>query len=75
MKVFIDVLVLFTSEGKIIPKAIYWDDGRRFNIDKVIDVRRAASVKTGGTGVRFRCTILGRERDLFLDDNRWFIEK
>ena len=75
MKVFIDVYVLFTKDGQIVPKKIIWEDGRGFYIDKVIDVRRAASTKTGGTGIRYRCLILGKVKDLFLDDNLWFVEK
>ena len=74
MKQFISVLVLMDSSGKLIPKQIIWED-KAYVIDKVIDVKRAASLKAGGIGVRFRVVIGGQIRDLFLDDYRWFIEK
>ena len=74
MKQFISVLVLMDSSGKLIPKQIIWED-KAYVIDKVIDVKRAASLKAGGIGVRFRVVIDGQIRDLFLDDYRWFIEK
>ena len=40
-----------------------------------MDVRRAASLKAGGTGLRYRCLIGGRERNLFYEDPRWFVER
>lgn len=40
-----------------------------------MDVRRAASLKAGGTGLRYRCLIGGRERYLFFEDPRWFVEQ
>ena len=73
MKEFISVFVLMDKSGKLIPKQIIWE-GKVFNIDKVIDVRRSASLKAGGVGVRFRVLINGRIKDLFLDDYKWFIE-
>jgi hypothetical protein len=44
-------------------------------VDRVIDVRRAASLKAGGTGLRYICRICGRTVALFNDENKWFMEK
>ena len=74
MKKFVDVIVLMSKEGNLKPQTIIWEDGRKFKIDKVLEIRRASSTKAGGVGVRFRCVILGEIRDLFLDDFKWFIE-
>ena len=38
--------------------------------------RRAASLKAGGAGVRYRCRIQHQERYLYLEeDQRWFVEQ
>ena len=63
-----------TDEGKVIPQEIIWDNGKHYKIDKVTEVRRAASTKAGGVGVRFSCRILGQERFLYIDEYTWFIE-
>ncbi len=74
-KVYVDVLAEFTQEGMIYPREIIWKDGRHFEIDKIIDVRQAASLKAGGLGMRYLCTIQGKERFIFHEkQNRWFVE-
>ncbi len=73
-KIYVDVTARFDTEGTILPLSIQWEDGRRFEIDKVLDVRPAASLKAGGCGMRYTCRILGQLRYLFLEENRWFVE-
>ena len=73
-KVFVEVIVKYTKMAKV-PLSITWEDGRKYIIDKVIDMRRAASLKAGGCGIRYRCRIYGKETYLWLeDDGRWFVE-
>lgn len=57
-KVFVDVTARF-EDGKILPLVLQWEDGREFEIDKVLDMRPAASLKAGGCGIRYTCCILG----------------
>lgn len=75
-KVYVEVTARFDLEGNITPLSIIWEDGRTFEIDRVLEARRAASTKAGGIGLRYRCRILGKERFLFFEDSslRWFIE-
>lgn len=73
-KVFVEVIAKFTKDGRKIPLTITWEDGRRFDIDKVTDTRRAASLKAGGQGMRYRCRINGRETYLWLEEDKWFVE-
>ena len=68
------VTATFDCDGDLIPEYIVWDDGRRYRIDKISDVRYAASLKAGGAGIRYTCHILGKERYLFLEENRWFVD-
>lgn len=53
---------------------IFWDDNRRYKIDRITDVRYASSLKAGGCGIRYTCRILGKERYIFLEENKWFVE-
>lgn len=73
MKQYISVTAKFDSDGNILPLSINWDDGRSFSIDRIIDVRYAASLKAGGAGIRYTCRIRQSEKHLYLEDNRWFI--
>ena len=75
MKIPLKVNAYFDLNGKIMPRSIEWEDGRVFAVDRVIDVRRAASLKAGGTGLRYICRICGRTVALFNDENKWFMEK
>ena len=65
---------VFDEDGNLLPINIVWEDGRKFPIDKVTDVRYAASLKAGGAGIRYTCQIGGKERYLFLEDQRWFVD-
>ena len=73
MKQYISVTAKFDSDGNILPVCINWDDGRKFVIDRITDIRYAASLKAGGAGIRYTCRIKRNEKYLFLEDNRWFI--
>ena len=73
-KVFVSVLAEHDPTGQIKPLSITWEDGRVFEIDRVIDVRQAASLKAGGLGIRYTCRICGKETYLFDEEGRWFVE-
>jgi len=36
-----------SKEGQLLPLNIIWEDGRRFEIDRVKDVRHAVSLRVG----------------------------
>jgi len=73
-KQYVEVTALHDEEGLVAPLAIKWEDGRRFEIDEVLDRRRAAALKVGGTGTRYLVRIGGRETFLYYEDPRWFVE-
>ena len=45
MKIPLKVNADFDLSGKIVPRSIEWEDGRVFAVDRVLDVRRAASCR------------------------------
>jgi len=74
MKQYISVTARFDEDGNLLPLKIHWNDGRSFEIDRVTDIRYAASLKAGGMGLRYTCRIAGAEKYLFLEENRWFVD-
>lgn len=75
-KVYVDVTAEFTKDGQLMPKSFRWENGRVYVIDKVIDVRRAASFKAGGVGMRYACMVEGRLSHLYYEENNlWFMER
>lgn len=74
MKINLKVNAEFDTDGTIRPTSIVWEDGRVFAVDRILDIRKAASLKAGGAGMRYICRICGRTVRLFNDDNRWFME-
>jgi hypothetical protein len=73
-KVFVDVLIQYTTEGGKVPLGIQWEDGRRSSIDRVIDVRKTASLKVEGKGLRYTCRVKGKQLYLYSEDDSWYIE-
>lgn len=74
MKKYVDMIVHYTEDGQIIPLAVRWSPDELFEIDRVLDVQRAASLKAGGAGIRYTCRIKGREKYIWLEEDRWFVE-
>lgn len=75
LKTYVSVRAYFNTEGIIMPDLILWEDGRRFKIDRILEKRPAASLKSGGTGIRYTCLICNREAYLYLDGSKWWVEK
>jgi hypothetical protein len=78
-KVYVDVNEDRLKDGSLIPHSFVWEDGKRYEIDRVIDVRPAASLKAGGAGMRYKVRIRNRETYMFLEEDqgihKWFMEK
>ena len=75
VKIYVKVAAEFTPEGQLRPLWITWEDGRKFEIDRVKSCQRAASLKAGGTGLRYTVMICGTETFLFDEENgKWFVE-
>ena len=82
-KVYVPVQVIFSSDGAMRPRALRWEDGRVYPIDRVLDIRPANALKAGGHGDRYTVRIGGRETYLFFEHavgggaapGRWFVER
>ena len=74
-KVYVGVKARFEPDGKLMPLSIAWEDGSEYEIDRVLNVCRAASLKAGGAGIRYTVRIGNTETYLFLEENKWFVER
>ena len=78
-KVYVDVTEIRQKDGKLIPMSFVWEDGNRYDIDRIIEIRRAASLKAGGTGLRYTVRVRSHDTFMFLEEDRgvgkWFMER
>lgn len=83
-KVYVTVFVEFASEGRMLPRRITWEDGMKYDIDRVIDVRPAYAAKAGGQGDRYTIQVNGARTYLYFERStnltgdvigRWFVER
>ena len=79
LKVYVSVIEIRNKNGHVLPLAVVWEDGIRYKIDKVLDIRKAASIKVGGAGIRYTIRVRDRETYLFFEESKtgakWFVER
>ena len=75
VKIFVAVTVYIDERGNMRPLSLFYN-GRQYDVDKVVDVRKTPPEHVGGLITRrYDCVIRGKVRNLFRDiDGRWFIE-
>lgn len=68
----------------MLPREITWEDGEKYEIDRVSDIRQAPALKAGWQGDRYTIWISGHQSYLFFGRNmaiagnnigRWFVER
>ena len=83
-KVYVTVDVKFRKDGCMLPQVITWEDGHKYEIDKVLDIRPAHAMKAGGSGDRYTIRVNGKQSYLFFERcaavngcnlGRWFVER
>ena len=84
IKVYVDVTARFNSEGVLIPLSLTWEDGEKYEIDRVSNICQAAAMKAGGQGDRYTIWVRNRQSYLFFERStnltgnnigRWFVER
>ncbi len=83
-KVYVQVNADFNTDGLMLPKVLIWEDGEKYLIDRVVDIRQAAARKAGGQGDRYTIEVRGQISYLFFERvpqltgnviGRWFVER
>ena len=73
-KTFVKVTAEHDESGQVRPLLVTWTDGKKYEIDRVTDVRQAPSLKGGGLGMRYTVKVRGKQVYLFEDEGRWFLD-
>ena len=47
-KAYVTVLTEIRADGLMLPRLITWEDGMKYEVDRVIDVRPGYAAKAGG---------------------------
>ena len=68
-KVYVDVGAEFSADGRLRPLYLIWEDGRKYEIDKIKKIERCASRRAGGAGILYLCIIRGKPVRLFYEEN------
>ena len=83
-KVYVGVKADFREDGVMLPRVITWEDGEKYEIDRILDIRQAAAMKAGGQGDRYTIMVRGQQSYLFFERStnmtgnnigRWFVER
>lgn len=73
-KVYVGVELSVSPQGDVRPRTIIFEDGNKYQIDRLRQKCRAHATKVGGTGIRYTVIICNKETFLYEDDGRWFVE-
>ncbi len=72
---YVDVICLNDQAGNIKPLFLIWEENRKIPIIKIQEICPRASLKVGGSGLRYTCLFEGnRIRHLYYDRGKWFVE-
>ena len=83
-KVYVSVRAEFDEDGIMLPRELTWEDGEKFEIDRILDIRQAPALKAGGQGDRYTIMVHGVQSYLFFERStnltgivigRWFVER
>lgn len=74
IKRYVRVVAEMGPDGHITPLCVLWPDGRRFDVDDVIETGYSSSAKTGSSGVRYVVEIAGQRKILWRDGRGFFVE-
>ena len=84
LKVYVAVKVDFRDDGIMLPREITWEDGTKYEVDRVLDIRQAPAMKAGGQGDRYTIKVRGQQSYLYFERStqrygnnigRWFVER
>ena len=73
-KVYVGVELSVSPQSDVRPRTIIFEDGNKYQIDRLRQKCRAHATKVGGTGIRYTVIICNKETYLYEDDGRWFVE-
>jgi hypothetical protein len=82
-RIYVNVNMNMDRVGYMTPKIIEWEDGRKFPIDEVVDLRSVDPFQTPSRLDRYTVKVKGETRYLYFEKGgnglpnitgRWFVE-
>lgn len=82
-RIYVKVRVDINNDGWMLPRQLVWEDGRQYDIDRVLAMRPAAAAKAGGQGDRYTVQMQGQTRYIYFERSpnltgpvvgQWFVE-
>lgn len=70
-KVFVAVDYSVAPDGIVLPQKIAWDDGRVWNVERVLHTCRSPDLSF--EGIRYTVLIGGLEKYLYQYGRRWYV--
>lgn len=83
-KAYVAVVAEIRDDGMMLPLIIKWEDGIKYEVDRVLDVRPGYAAKAGGQGDRYIIMVNGQRTYLYFERStnitgniigRWFVER
>ena len=72
---YVDVICLNDKGGNMKPLFLIWEDEKKIPIKKIKEICPRASLKVGGSGLRYTCVFEpNRIRYLYYDRGKWYVE-
>ena len=84
VRIYVTVDVRFNANGEMRPHIIFWENGSKYEIDRITDVCPLQSSDARRHGDRYTVWIRGKQRYLFFERygnaagnnlGRWFVER
>jgi len=73
-KIFLDVTMLQTKDGQILPLSFIFED-KEYSVGKILEIQKGHSLKVFSPGLRYLCQKGKRKYHLHYDGERWYIER
>ena len=74
-KVYVEVVARFDKDGVMMPMAFVWEDGRKYEIDKVKSKVSCHCRKAGGSVMIYKLLVAGNLFHLYFEFDKWFMER
>lgn len=68
------VIAKFPIDGIVKPVAVVWEDGRRFDVEKIVDFTQLPKMDASGFRYIYKCIIAGTDRCIYYNDDKWYLE-
>ena len=66
-RIYVTVDVEFKEDGQMLPRVIAPGDGKKYKVDRVLDIRSEDTLKDAGQGDRYTVQVKGQQSYLYFE--------